>query len=171
MVPLGVQFAASATVGEQVGCGNIPVAKKHAITSVLFSVIVMTVIMVCIKIKEDAVASLFTQDPTDIMYIKEVLDLIAAYIILDAIHGVNTGLVRGLGKQFKASVATLCCYYAVGMPLALILGFKMDMGVRGFWLAFTIAISLQDIIVTAIIVFTDWYAVAKATTTDEATQM
>lgn len=67
--------------------------------------------------------------------------MLSAYLVLDSIHGVNTGIVRALGKQFRASVATLICYYAFGMPLACLLGFKYDMGVKGFWLGFTIAIT------------------------------
>jgi len=47
------------------------------------------------------------------------------------------------------------------MPLAIVLGFTCEMGVRGFWLAFTCALLLQDIIVTMIIVCTDWDAVRK----------
>ena len=42
------------------------------------------------------------------------------------------------------------------MPIALVLGFKMDMGVRGFWLGFTVALALQDIIVTTIICCSNW---------------
>ena len=43
-------------------------------------------------------AYLFTEDAQDVIYIKEVLDLMAIYVLLDTIHGVNTGLVRALGK-------------------------------------------------------------------------
>lgn len=67
--------------------------------------------------------------------------MLSAYLILDSIHGVNTGIVRALGKQFRASVATLICYYAFGMPMAILLGFKLDMGVKGFWLGFTCALA------------------------------
>lgn len=76
-------------------------------------------------------------------------------------HGVNTGIVRALGKQFIASVATLCCYYVLGMPLALLLGFKYEWGVYGFWFAFTCALALQDIIITLIIVCADWDEAGK----------
>ncbi len=98
MVPLGIQFAASATVGEQVSSGNINVAKRHAYTHVIYALFIMSIIMVCISLNEDSVASLFTEDPPDIVYIKEVLDLMAIYVLFDTIHGVNTGLVRALGK-------------------------------------------------------------------------
>ena len=156
MVPLGVQFSASALVGGQIGAKNVPLAKKHAITHVLFAVLLTTIIMIAIKLNEDTVAGLFTSDAQDIVYIKDVLNVISIYLILDAVHGVNTGIVRGVGKQFSASIAAICCYYIFGMPLALILGFKADMGLTGFWLGFTVAISMQDIVVTLIIVFADW---------------
>ena len=135
-------------------------AKKHSVTHMSFAVIIMSLIMVVMTVYDDAVAGLFTSDPLDILYIHEVLDLISAYLVLDAVHGVNTGIVRALGKQFRASVATLCCYYIIGMPLALVLGFTLEMGVRGFWLGFACALLMQDIIVTLIIVCSDWDSAA-----------
>ena len=101
-------------------------------------------------------ANLFTDDATDIFYINGVLDIIAIYLILDSVHGVNTGIVRAVGKQLRASIATLCCYYIFGMPLAIIMGFKLEMGLTGFWLGFTAALILQNILVSLIIVFADW---------------
>ena len=82
--------------------------------------------------------------------------------MLDAIHGVNTGIVRALGKQFAASVTTLVIFYAIGLPLALVLGFKLEMGIRGFWLGFTIALIFQDLLVTLIICRADWAINEKA---------
>ena len=98
MVPLGVQFAAAATIGGQVGAGNASMAKKHASTHVAFAVLVMFVIMICIMFNKDTVAGLFTSDEDDIYYIKSVLDIISVYLMLDAVHGVNTGIVRAVGK-------------------------------------------------------------------------
>jgi len=40
--------------------------------------------------------------------------------------------------------------------LAIVLGFKLDMGLTGFWVGFTAALILQDILVSLIIVFADW---------------
>ena len=68
------------------------------------------------------------------------IPVLCVYLIFDAVHGVNTGIVRGVGKQTAASVATLICYYGFGMPLALLLGFKKDLGLVGFWAGFTVAL-------------------------------
>ena len=124
------------------GSKNINLAKKHAIMHVVYAVAIMTLIMIIIKFNEDWVAGLFTDHPMDVHYIHQVLDIISIYLVLDAVHGVNTGIVRALGKQMRASIATLSCYYIFGMPLALVLGFKLDMGLVGFWLGFTCALTL-----------------------------
>jgi hypothetical protein len=42
------------------------------------------------------------------------------------------------------------------MPLALVLGFKLEMGLVGFWVGFMIAMFLLDVVVTYIIVTADW---------------
>ena len=44
----------------------------------------------------------------------------------------------------------------MGLPLALVFGFKLEMGIRGFWLGFTIALIFQDTLVTLIICRADW---------------
>ena len=49
MIPLGIQFSASAVVGGQVGAKNVPMAKKHSITHMVYAVFIMTCVMVVIR--------------------------------------------------------------------------------------------------------------------------
>ena len=84
------------------------------------------------------------------------LNVLSVYLILDAVHGVNTGIVRALGKQFNASIVTIVCYYIIGMPLALVFGFTLEMGLVGFWLGFIIAMFLLDVVMTVVIATSDW---------------
>lgn len=53
MIPLGVQFSAAAQVGRQVGAGNVALAKKHAVTHLVFAVCTMTLVMVCLRFWRD----------------------------------------------------------------------------------------------------------------------
>ena len=50
MVPFGIQFVASANVGGEVGAGNPAMAKKHALSHVTFSLIVMGAIVLTMKL-------------------------------------------------------------------------------------------------------------------------
>lgn len=44
-------------------------AKKHALTHMIYAVLVMTIIMVIIRCNQDFVASIFTKDQQDVIYI------------------------------------------------------------------------------------------------------
>ena len=99
---------------------------------------------------------MFTNDPTTVGYVKDTLPILSIYLYFDAVHGVNSGIVRALGKQFIASMVLLICYYVGGLPLALIFGFKVGMGVRGFWLGFLFALIVMDGIVSYLIFAADW---------------
>jgi len=57
-------------VGEQVGAGNVVLAKKHAISHIIFAVGVMLIIMILLRIFEDGVSALFTDHDLDQAYIK-----------------------------------------------------------------------------------------------------
>ena len=65
---------------------------------IAFGLVVMTIVVIFMNVYEDWVASLFTDDPDDIYYIKEVLTILGLYLIVDTVHGVQSGNVRGLGK-------------------------------------------------------------------------
>ena len=53
------------------------------------------------------------------------------FFIFSGLQTFYTGPIRGLGKQRDASYACIFAYYGVGLPLAIVFGFKMEMGVLG----------------------------------------
>ena len=52
------------------------------------------------------------------------LPILLLYIFFDTIHGVQSGIIRGLGLQVYGSIYTLICYYLIGLPFALWLAFS-----------------------------------------------
>lgn len=109
---------------------------------------------------------MFTKDAATIGMIADTLPVLSIFVVLDAVHGVNAGNVRALGRQKVVSVSTLLCYYAMGLPLALIFGFQMEMGLFGFWLGYLLAMSLLDVIVSYLVVSADWVAKFKGAITE-----
>ena len=82
--------------------------------------------------------------------------MLSAYLMFDAVHGAQSGNVRALGRQLAASIFTLCCYYGFGLPMSLIFGFKLQMGVKGFWLGFLLALIFLDMFVAYLVIWADW---------------
>jgi hypothetical protein len=50
----------------------------------------------------------------------------------------------------------MVCYYFFGLPLALYLGFKKGLELRGFWVGFTIALVFLNSVVSFVVVTADW---------------
>jgi len=92
--------------------------------------------------------------------ITDVIGILMLYIFFDTIHGVQSGIIRGLGLQVYGSIYTLVCYYIIGLPLALYLAFSKDMGVYGLWLGFSIACIFLDIGFIVIIECANWSKIA-----------
>jgi MATE family multidrug resistance protein len=105
---------------------------------------------------KESLERVFTKDPAVIDIVENVMWLIIIYVFFDAIHGVQGGIIRGIGRQRAGSIFTLVCYYC--LPIALTCGFTLEM--RLLWLGFTLAsvlLGFYSIIRTA----PDWEGIAK----------
>lgn len=50
--------------------------------------------------------------------------------------------MTALGRQLVGASFAFVCYWCVGIPLAVLLGFRAGLGVQGFWLALLVASAL-----------------------------
>lgn len=161
MVPLGISFAASALVGISLGENNIDLSKRFAYMTILFNVFATVIILILLVSCQDGISTLFTNEPKVVKIIADCLHVIVFYVFFDTIHGVQAGIIRGLGLQAYGSVYTLICYYVLGMPLALHFAFRKEMMVTGLWTGFSIACVILDIGFCAIVSCPDWRKIAR----------
>ena len=162
MMPLGISYSASALTGNYIGEGKIDLAKKFAMMTLFFDMVLTTVIIIILGSCKEAISQLFTQEPNVTRIFFDSMWVLLIYIWFDTIHGVQSGIIRGLGRQVYGSVYTLFCYYILGMPLALMFCFKKDMGIAGLWLGFTIACVILDIGFAMIISCPNWQKISEA---------
>lgn len=161
MLPLGISYSASALTGNYIGEGKIDLAKKFAQMTIIFCIFCTSIIVLALYLFKDSVTSLFTKEPKVIKIFDDTMWVLLIYIWFDTIHGVQSGIIRGLGRQAYGSIYTLFCYYVLGMPLALVLCFKAKMGIAGLWLGFSIACIVLDIGFAMIISCPNWNEISK----------
>ena len=123
--------------------------------------ILTLIVIIILKTCQRPIAELFTQDKKTDEIIFDVINILCLYIFFDTIHGVQSGIIRGLGLQLWGSIYTLICYYLIGLPTALTLAFKRDLGVYGLWLGFSIACIILDVGFAFIIECPDWYKISR----------
>lgn len=98
MFPLGVQFAASGLVGNQLGKGNQIQAKRFAAMCVAVMLTFTTSLSVMLNVFSEEIAGVFTKDEDTIEIIVDCLPILSIFVLLDAVHGVQAGNVRALGR-------------------------------------------------------------------------
>lgn len=97
MMPLGISYSASALTGNFLGEGKIDLAKRFAGLTILLDIILTTIIVVVLGTCSEGISSLFTSETDIIAIIKNTLWVLLTYIWFDTIHGVQSGIIRGLG--------------------------------------------------------------------------
>lgn len=161
MLPLGISYTASALTGNFVGEKKIDLAKRFATLTIVLDIILTSIIVLLLGLYQSGVSRIFTQEPNVIEIIHMTLWTLLIYIWFDTIHGVQSGIIRGLGLQAWGFMYTLFCYYIIGMPLALVLAFTAKMGIVGLWLGYSIACIILDIGFAFIITCPDWTRIGE----------
>ena len=70
------------------------------------------------------------------------------------------GPIRSLGMQKKASYLSLSIYYLIGVPIACILVYKVDLGVQGLQVGFGIAQFSLAISFALVLFKSDWQKIS-----------
>eukprot|EP01018_Ginkgo_biloba_P020236 Gb_41437 [translate_table: standard] len=123
----------SVRVSNELGAGNFQAAKFAVIVSVTTSFVIGLVICSIIFFLREDLASLFTHSFTVKLAVSRLSILLAFTILLNSVQPVLSGAAIGTGRQAVIAYVNIGCYYLVGVPLGVVLGYVVDLGVMGMW--------------------------------------
>jgi MATE family multidrug resistance protein len=87
------------------------------------------------------IAYLFTPDPGVIAAAVPLLLIAAGFQFFDGVQVAATGALRGAGNTTAPFYTQLVCYWVIGMPLGVLLGFHQKLGAAGLWWGLLIALT------------------------------
>lgn len=135
MGALGVSSATSVRVGHAVGAGHSP--RIPGLLGMSFGGGIMLIGSLAFGIFPHTLAGFFTEDPEVIAIAVDLLRIAAIFQLADGIQAVGAGALRGAGDVRFSFAANVAAYWLVGLPLALLLGFRLDLGPAGLWWGLT----------------------------------
>jgi multidrug resistance protein, MATE family len=133
MVPLGVSLAAVVRVGNLVGARAGRDAQRAAWVALALGGTFMALSAVAFWLGRWQLPRLFTADAAVIAAAAAILPVAAAFQIFDGVQVVGAGVLRGLGQTRPAALFNLVGFYALALPLAWWLGFRLELGLAGIW--------------------------------------
>ncbi len=130
---LGVGNAGSVLVGWAVGAGDTPEARRAGMRAFGAAAMFMGANAILLSAFSWGIASLMTDQRAVLEIAAPLLVVAGAFQLSDGIQAVGAGVLRGAGDSRFTFIANVVGHYAVGLPVALLLGPWGNGGVRGIW--------------------------------------
>ena len=149
-------------MSNEIGAGNVAHAKNAVSVTLKLSVFLAVSFVALLALGHTQWARLFSGSATIVSEFAAIAPLMAVSIVLDSAQGVLSGVARGCGWQHLAAVTNLVAFYFVGMPLAVLLAFKLDLRARGLWAGLICGLACQAAALLVITARTRWSDLADA---------
>ena len=137
MVPLGISGAAAARVGNAIGRGDMPGARRSAAACLLLGMGVMILFALLFGLLPVPLARLYTRDPAVVAIAATLLPIAAVFQILDGAQVVAAGVLRGAADTTFPAAMAILGFWGIGFPFSWYLGFRAGWGPVGLWWGFT----------------------------------
>lgn len=132
-VALGVAAAASVRVGHAIGARNATATRIAGHVAFVGGAMVMGVSALSFALFPRAIARLVTNQENVIAAALPLMLVAAVFQLSDGIQAAGAGVLRGAGDTKWAFYANLFGHWFIGLPIALLLGFGMGLGIVGLW--------------------------------------
>lgn len=132
-VALGVAAAGSVRVGMGVGARNALATRVAGHAAFAGGVAFMAVSALAFAFFPRAIIRIVTNQESVIVAAIPLMVVAAVFQLSDGVQAVGAGVLRGAGDTKYAFYANVVGHWCVGLPIALLLGFKGGLGIAGLW--------------------------------------
>ncbi|XP_014519999.1 protein DETOXIFICATION 27 [Vigna radiata var. radiata] len=163
MIPLAFFAATGVRVANELGAGNGKGAKFATTVSVVTSVIIGLFFSILILILHDKIGYIFSTSKPVLDEVNNLSLLLAFTILLNSVQPILSGVAVGSGWQSYVAYINLGCYYIIGLPLGILMGWVFNLGVMGIWAGMIFGgTATQTLILSIITIRCDWEKEAES---------
>ncbi|KAK7315104.1 hypothetical protein VNO77_33636 [Canavalia gladiata] len=156
MLLLGIGTAISVRISNTLGMSHPRAAIYSFYVTMLQSLFLGIIFMTIIFLGKEDLAIIFTNSEDIIQAVADLAYLLGIAMVINSASQVISGVAIGSGWQVMVAYINLACYYIVGLPIGIFLGFKQQLGVKGLW-GGTMCGNILHILVLLLIIWkTNW---------------
>ncbi|MCB1164142.1 MATE family efflux transporter [bacterium] len=138
----GISKAATTMVGQYLGAGRAALAARCGWVTLRMNLIYSLVVAVVFLVARRHLFTLFNDDPGVVAAGLAIVPLLAIFQILDAVQMTFSNALQGAGDTRFPLLVILLGSYVVFLPLALLLAYRLELGIVGGWLGEVVAFGL-----------------------------
>ncbi|KAJ4838674.1 Protein DETOXIFICATION 40 [Turnera subulata] len=155
-ISVGFNAAASVRIGNELGAGHPKSAAFSVVVVTTSSFIFGVIAAIIVMALRNVLSYVFTDGELVSQAVSELCPFLAVTLILNGVQPVLSGVAVGCGWQAFVAYVNVGCYYLVGVPLGILLGFTFNHGVKGIWSGMIGGTFLQTLILLWVTYRTDW---------------
>ncbi|KAK2638412.1 hypothetical protein Ddye_026207 [Dipteronia dyeriana] len=156
MFCLGFLSAACVRVSNELGKGNANAAKFSIIVNLTTSTLLGIIFFIICLLFGREISYIFSTNKEIAESVSGLSVLLAFSMLLNSIQLVLSGVAIGAGFQSVVAYVNLGCYYLIGIPTGIVLGYVVGFGIKGLWVGMLGGIAMQTIVLSYIVWRTDW---------------
>jgi multidrug resistance protein, MATE family len=160
-VPYSLGIAASTQIAELLGNGSADIAREVSKLALLLAGVIGSLIVVVLLYFRKELPYLFTNEEEVVALMLGAVPLLAVFTLIDAVAGVITGVIRGMGKQYIGALIQTLGYYVIGLPCSIFAAFSLGWHLSGLWAGISIAMLLICVLQGLYIYLLDWNSLVE----------
>jgi MATE family multidrug resistance protein len=133
MVPLGIAQATAVLVARAIGREDPARARRAAGAGLGAGVAFMAVTAIVFRLAPAPLAAIYSGDPGVLALAVVLLPIAGLFQVFDGLQVVATAVLRGAGDTRAPMVVNVVGFWMCGMPVSLLLCFRMGHGAPGLW--------------------------------------
>ncbi len=137
MMASGIASAATIKTGNNLGKSNFLDLRRSAIASYHVIIVFMFITAIFFTFANTLLPYIYTEDRAVIEIAAQLLIIAGFFQLFDGTQVVGLGILRGIGDVNTPTIITFIAYWLIGIPLAYLLGIKLNLGVNGIWYGLT----------------------------------
>ncbi|KAL3632644.1 hypothetical protein CASFOL_025628 [Castilleja foliolosa] len=163
MISLGIMGAAVVRVANELGKGDAKATKFSIKVLISTSVVIGILFWIICLVFGNKLGYLFTNDVEVEEGVSDLSVLLAFSVLFTGIYPVLSGVAVGAGLQTKVAIINLVCFYVIGLPIGAVLGYVLQLQVKGIWIGMMSGVVTETIALCFMTWRTNWDQEVSAT--------
>ncbi|KAJ6733096.1 PROTEIN DETOXIFICATION [Salix koriyanagi] len=160
--PSALSLAVSTRVGNELGANQPNKAKMSSIIALSCAVLMSIIAMLFMTLMRHAWGQIFTTDKAILSLIATAMPVVGLCELGNCPQTTGCGVLRGSARPTLGANINLGSFYGVGLPIAILMGIAMGLGLLGFWFGLLVAQAVCAIVMVVVLTRTDWKVQAKS---------
>ncbi len=142
---LGIGAATNVRVGQAIGAGDLPLARRRGLMGVGLGLAVMSVCALGFVTAGAEIAGIYSSEADVIAATVPLLLIAAVFQLSDGTQAIAAGALRGLGRTRATFVANVIGHYVIGLAVTILLTFHFHLGAPGLWWGLSVGLTATAI--------------------------